>query len=396
MGDQRVGEIDGLRGWAALSVVVFHMLQQTFAGIMPGVCINSIWILMDGPMAVYIFFILSGDAISWSHISNPIRHALDRVIAKRYLRLTIPVLITVLFTYGLMKTGHVYNQPASQIVHRHDWLGMFLVFPADIMDALNYAFTLVVGSYRGQHIWNDFLWTMPVEMYGSLLVFGYLHFIHRLRWPAWTSLGIFVGFSCLNAYYGLFFLGVFFGQMRAAGILERLRRHYAGWLAGAALLCGAYCFEYFAHRYAPPKPGVPGFGPFIEWAVYYHRQHIMAVMIVAGSYVFTPAIWLLRSFVSRSLGRVSFAIYLAQFPLICSVESYLIIRYQDHLTSMNWVLALAGMSVLSALVVAEVITRLDNFVLGWISAGLNLLFMPKAAAAPATIRAAATVDLPAE
>jgi len=38
----RIEEIDGIRGWAALAVVVFHALPETFSKIHPEL-INPIW-----------------------------------------------------------------------------------------------------------------------------------------------------------------------------------------------------------------------------------------------------------------------------------------------------------------------------------------------------------------
>jgi peptidoglycan/LPS O-acetylase OafA/YrhL len=372
---ERLHEIDGLRGWAAVSVVVFHMLQQTFGYIQPGTNPSYVWLFMDGPMAVYIFLILSGDALSTAHVKNPSLHKLDQIIVKRYFRLTIPITIIVLATCVVSNAGWIFNHQAAVIVHNETWLGTFLAFPPSFSDALDYSLTMVLGAYRQSNDWNTFLWTIPVEMYGSLLVFSLMHVFHRLRRPMLTTLALTAMLACLTEYYALFFVGVLFALARASGILARVRTHYAGWVGSSALLVIAYAIECATHRYPPPLS--TGSGPMISVLRYLlnHRQHILAVMIVAGCYGSVPMLWFLRSAVSRLMGRLSFALYIVQFPLLCSFESWLILRYQAHLSALSWVIGIAAAGIAAAMLAAELVTRLDNFLLYWVSQGLARLFV---------------------
>src|SRR5262245_41931407 len=62
---ERVHEIDGVRGWAALSVLFFHLFWELFGGVVPAFRSSILRFWLDGPLAVYIFFVLSGDALSW-------------------------------------------------------------------------------------------------------------------------------------------------------------------------------------------------------------------------------------------------------------------------------------------------------------------------------------------
>ncbi len=376
MASERVREIDGLRGWAAFSVVLFHLLQQMFAVVQGGICPPSVWICMDGPMAVFIFFILSGDALSTAHVTYPARQTLDRIIIRRYFRLTVPILITVLATYGLLKAGWIFNQQAGPIVHRADWIGPVLMFPASLFDATKYSLTILFGGVGMMHVWNPFLWTMPIEMFGSFLVFGYLHILGRLRWPKLCSAGLVVMLSLVSNFYGLFFLGVLFAQLRASGWLVRFRRSVYGWVIGNALLIGAYVFCYLTARY-PPDASQADVLSFVETWIRAYQEHILAMMIVSGAYLSSAMIWFLRSAASRLMGRLSFAMYLTQFPVLCSLESFLIIRDQSHVSALSSVLGIAGCSILVTLLSAEIVTRLDNFSLRWIGFWLDFLFISK-------------------
>jgi len=67
---KRLDYIEGIRGWAALVVLVFHFTRETFGASFPAY--HSIWLhfLLDGPLAVYVFFILSGDALSTTFLKT--------------------------------------------------------------------------------------------------------------------------------------------------------------------------------------------------------------------------------------------------------------------------------------------------------------------------------------
>jgi peptidoglycan/LPS O-acetylase OafA/YrhL len=62
---ERYEEIDGIRGWASLFVLVHHIRYMAFAKLQ----IPIDWkyfVFADGPAMVRTFFILSGDALSLS------------------------------------------------------------------------------------------------------------------------------------------------------------------------------------------------------------------------------------------------------------------------------------------------------------------------------------------
>ena len=60
----RLRYLDGLRGWAAVSVVVFHSSWEMLGGIEPSLRSVRLVLINDGPFAVIIFFVLSGFALS--------------------------------------------------------------------------------------------------------------------------------------------------------------------------------------------------------------------------------------------------------------------------------------------------------------------------------------------
>src|SRR5436190_12566173 len=92
----RALEIDGIRGWASLSVLVYHAFHEMFSRLLPW--LNNAWFapVFDGRLAVCVFFVLSGDALTaafWARGGTDPR-PIDRLLVRRYTRLTIPILMS--------------------------------------------------------------------------------------------------------------------------------------------------------------------------------------------------------------------------------------------------------------------------------------------------------------
>ena len=95
-GAGRYHALDGIRGWAALSVVAFHMVWETFGARFPEFRNVASASLLDGWLAVSVFFVLSGEALSTGClVKQDSRIALDLGV-RRYPRLVIPILAVCL------------------------------------------------------------------------------------------------------------------------------------------------------------------------------------------------------------------------------------------------------------------------------------------------------------
>ena len=71
--DARLHQLDGLRGIAALTVVLYHYLSAFLPALTPDETANPHWlsdtplaVIFNGPFAVVVFFVLSGFVISKS------------------------------------------------------------------------------------------------------------------------------------------------------------------------------------------------------------------------------------------------------------------------------------------------------------------------------------------
>ena len=97
----RIDYIDGLRGFFALLVVYIHY-SAFFYTTLPNGFYNSC-------MMVCGFFILSGFVLSYRFWQNREIKFLTSAALRRYVRLTVAPLISILIAYLLLRFGLIFN-----------------------------------------------------------------------------------------------------------------------------------------------------------------------------------------------------------------------------------------------------------------------------------------------
>lgn len=140
--------------------------QETYLAVSP---LSLLW---DGRLAVPIFFVLSGYVLTASVIGGRRVPVLPALIAKRYLRLALPVLASSVLALLFIPAG-LYYLPEVALVTRSEWLVTTL--PPD--------FQPTVGAWLFESLWSTFfdyrnsyfnpaLWTLHYEFEGSLLCYA--------------------------------------------------------------------------------------------------------------------------------------------------------------------------------------------------------------------------------
>ncbi|MDB5767425.1 MAG: acyltransferase-like protein [Collimonas fungivorans] len=312
----RLQEIDGIRGWAALIVLFFHLTNETFGNLVPMFRSDFLYFLLNGGLAVTVFFILSGDALSSSFLKKADFRLLDSLLIKRYFRLTVPILLSCAIVYVLMLAGANYNVAAAKIIHREDWLGSFILFEPHLISLLRYSFYLVYAGHSNSVSYNPFLWTMSIELVGSLLVFLYLYLSTRLKAPVRILYALIVFLLVAQSFYCLFFIGILFAQYRANGVFDRLRASRSWNFAVIAILIAIVITYTLSKKY-------PNFWQYIN---------INAVTAAALVFCFYTSNWTVGFFsskFSRFLGEISFPLYLVHFSVIISLTSFLTIKFSE-------------------------------------------------------------------
>ncbi|MFB9268770.1 acyltransferase family protein [Bradyrhizobium erythrophlei] len=159
--------LDSIRGIAAISVVIHHLiLMPTFLAAFPhNAWINwsyfrSAWLLVD------LFFVLSGIVMSLSYVKGDFGHFLLREFMVRRFARVYPLHIVMLFAnllfrllrIGLVMAGVVVAAPAAfEVNNAYSFvLNLFLLHSMGPIDYLS---------------WNAPSWSISVEFY-TYLVFG--------------------------------------------------------------------------------------------------------------------------------------------------------------------------------------------------------------------------------
>ncbi|MGJ5203650.1 acyltransferase family protein [Bradyrhizobium sp. HKCCYLR20261] len=324
LGDtRRVEYLDGLRGVAALVVLIGHswmMFSQPISSYssgdgvaaIPAMLLKVVGLVANGNSAVCIFFLLSGfvlaDFARGATISFPAQ------VVRRYLRLAIPILITSTFAYCLLRFGLFRNAESARIFG--EWAGAWYQFDASFT-AMTYE--ALVGTFAtGSNAYNSNLWTMHPEMVGSFYILLINAIPATRRWR--TAL-----YGCLIAVHLFDYLPLF-----AVGALLReyeVEVHRLGrmpWLPAALCLFGLYLCT---------LPDVTGgklelVYPLPKFSFDNTRiwHSIGATLLLGGVLTSSSAQQILASPVAKSLGRISFTLYLIHVPILCSLGAWLIVE----------------------------------------------------------------------
>lgn len=185
--------LDGLRGWAALLVCVFHLTLWTHDGInycygatlpssQPNVTpaawpiIRTLW--TGGHFSVALFFTISGYVLpkrllSLLHAGREAEfvEALRSSVVRRPFRLFLPV---VLSTLAVTVVSYLTGIPTSAM-KREDTMLLQLV--AWVRETVRYLYS----SDGGYHAVNQHTWSILAEMRGSMAIFVWLFALSRMQ-----------------------------------------------------------------------------------------------------------------------------------------------------------------------------------------------------------------------
>lgn len=324
----RVDYLDGLRGVAALAVLIGHswlMFSQPISSYhvtdgvaaLPAVLLKIIGHVSNSNSAVCIFFLLSGyvmvDFGQGTLLSFPAQ------MVRRYIRLAIPILMTSSFAYLLLRFGLFRNAEAGRLFG--EWAGQWYQFapsgPSMVYEAL-------VGTFSsGSNAYNPNLWTMHPELLGSFYVLLINAVAASRRWRMTL-------YACLIAYYLFDYLPLF-----AVGALLReyeIEVRQLDRFPGAPItLCiiGLYLCTFPDATLGPKLQIVYPLPEFnLDNARNWHS--IGATLLLIGVLTSRAAQRPLASSPAKMLGRISFTLYLIHVPILCSLGSWLIVALAPY------------------------------------------------------------------
>ena len=211
--DGRLRQLDGLRGLAALVVVIFHFLSAFAPNFIPDqtdtpyvLADTPFGIFFNGPFSVSIFFVLSGFVVSNAAAKR--RSPIYLNLALRYVRLAVPVLFSVIFAWMLLELMPTATLSLDAIMP-HTWLNW--TYQGDIpslFSAIRHGILTVF--IRGNSNFNNVLWTMQIELLGSFAL--YLIYGSMLGWLCTATLLI-LGLACCTGFFTVAYLGFVLGAL---------------------------------------------------------------------------------------------------------------------------------------------------------------------------------------
>jgi peptidoglycan/LPS O-acetylase OafA/YrhL len=287
---RRFAFLDGLRGWAAVVVLLHHV----FIDGLPANAVmadRGLWakvFFLNGTLAVCVFFVISGFSLSVRYLQTGDSHALGRMAAARYLRLAIPIAAVCAITHALLLLGII--PPAWQ---RPAPLDLFLTFKPSFEQLMSFSLVKVFVAYSGAETYDPPLWTMSYEFYGSFMVFAVVAALAPSRRRTLALGLLFLVLAAAQTYFALFVAGVLIADLFAFGMPSSAANR-----AGAALCLAGLFLVLLPSRY---------FG-----LVYIAG----AACLTAGAVFCGPLRRFFESRFSSFLGWISFPLYLTQAAVI--------------------------------------------------------------------------------
>lgn len=297
--------LEGLRGYAAVAVVLSHLAMEFFPAATRGDAAAAhsrfeIWLYHSpfkffyaGFFAVCIFFVMSGYVLSKKFLATHDRRVLGQAAVKRYFRLMPPVLASSML---LVSSTALYHGIGA------DMLGLRLLDAAAEATYRTFLF--------GANTYNSVIWTMQIEFLCSLLLFLFLALFGRSRYATVAVAVACAASMALSPLFGyfmaLFLIGAYID--RVALLLKPFGLSLFALIA--ALYLGGYDSPSRAYTSLVILANTLQFdyGIRLNWPAFFPA--LGAVLLVAAILASGTVARPLSAQFSVWLGKVSFSVYL--------------------------------------------------------------------------------------
>lgn len=349
--DKSTSYLDGLRGLAALFVFIQHYIglfdmnihEHGFGenGHYHFVSLPFIRVIFaGGSAAVTVFFVLSGYVLS----KAPLRLIRDRrqdaivkrlmsAVARRPLRLYLPALGASLIWAALM---HLPSGIVPESAWAHPKESIFSELANWVVESVKFFNPFQThGSNREWYSYNLVMWTIPIELKGSMLVFGLVAADAFSRSPRSVSLSIFALAVLVLLQFAKWTMACFIAGLMLASIdvyaldtiflAHRFTKRAQSFVWHAIFITGWYLLSQPSHdgrpEYSLETPGWHRLTLLVPKAYdkdqYYRYWHSWGAVLLVYSILRVQ--WLQRFLNTKPLhylGRVSFMLYLVHLPVL--------------------------------------------------------------------------------
>ena len=329
--------LEGLRGIAAFIVVLTHLHNTFYAtsssdirsslAFMPYAVARTIEAaaasLYNGRFSVWLFWIMSAFVLSRqfflrTHLTSGAssHDYLEDATLRRYPRLLLPVLASVMFAYVIDSLGFMNNVRLAHTLgepYKSGWLASFYTFPPSALGAIKSGVWQTFFAYDPSSTYNSVLWTMQKESYGSIFLFAFLAvFGHRrsrfFAYPLITLLSIKLGLTWLDTFVaGIVLCDLSVNRNKLQLVQLALRWPIFNFVRHSRLLTALFWIVVIVGA---------GFGNIRGSYLVFGTAAVTLTLISPCTQRF------LSSGIPVFLGKISFGVYLIHLPLICSFSSW--------------------------------------------------------------------------
>lgn len=341
--------ITGLKGVCAVSVVLLHMLACFYSDVIAGsitisrlntynfITFTPINIIFNGSFAVYVFWIISAYLLAYSWYTKYDIKDMQRKILNKYFRLILPIAVTTLLAFCIIKMDFYYHEVAGSLIGDS--------FFTNERDFNNMTIYHVIGDLVYDVFFTGYvdiippLWTMHIEFLGSLITVLFL-LIMGSKKHAWILEVLLLPIMFSGAdfiVYCCFLMGVILAQYQ---VFHNKANNTVGIIC---LIVGTILGGY-------PPSCVPSEGLYryiyVEYVEWYNMKY-NSVMGVHSLYVIAATLivfGVLNSSILQKiysnrlfyyLGKNSFYIYLIHIPILFTLNAFLFVYSYNKLGRYN-------------------------------------------------------------
>lgn len=359
--------MEGVRGVASFIVLLSH-LQLIFFMNIDDIFLNyslkffpqAIATLLnyifqsfhDGNFSVWLFWVMSGFVLSLGYFKKLTPETQKIYILKstikRYFRLLIPVLFSVLFAYILLLNNMMTNQELSRIL-KNNWFSTFYTFDASFFNAIKSSIYNSFFNFDRLSSYNRVLWTMEAELYGSLFIFALLSIVgySKIRYLLYPII-IVILYTLQLHWLNAFMLGIVLCDLYVNTKTYLFLTHYI-----QNKILTLIIFLLFLILIGMPN--------------YYKVFHLVLASILILFIISSPLLNnLFSSKILVFLGRISFSLYLIHIPILCSLSGLFYIFFEKFTSHTITLILTSILTIIVSLLFAILLHKLGD------KTGINL------------------------
>ncbi len=336
----KISHLEGLRGLMAFIIFICHLRNFMWYQELDSLYqfLNSFYIgkffkyllqfILLGDYAVWVFWILSAYVIMIKLFYQKDEYLATKIwiqsISKRYFRLLIPSLFSILFAYFLLNNSLLFNKIlGSQTEHfkTKKWLENIYNIEPNFLLAMKDAFIDTFFNFSFKTTYNGVLWSIENEFLGSIFIFILYIILRKNKYRFIFYLIFAIAIILIKKYWllslliGYILCDIDFSK-DSNFIKIQLKKIEASFIKHQLL------FYILIPLFLIFQQVI-----FKKIDIRFNSQDLLtSILIFYAVLKFN----VLKQFFSKRiflyLGKISFALYLIHLPILCSLSSFLLLQ----------------------------------------------------------------------